>query len=56
MVYDFTGRIVRTVSSSSSNTFLWDGCDLGGNELPDGPCTVHGTSACNTATIQVVKL
>ena len=56
LVYDFTGRIVRTIFSSSDNAFLWDGCDSEGNELPAGAYTIHGISACNTATIQVVKL
>ncbi len=56
LVYDFTGRLVRTISLISGNAFLWDGCDSEGNELPAGAYTIHGTSACNTATIQVVKL
>lgn len=56
VVYDFTGRIVRTISLISGNSFLWDGCDSEGNELPAGAYSIRGTSACNTATIQVVKL
>jgi len=56
VVYDFTGRIVRTICRSSGNAFLWDGCGSEGNELPAGAYTIHGTSAGSTATIQVVKL
>ncbi len=56
VVYDFSGRIVRTISSSSGNTFLWDGCDSEGNELPAGTYSIRGTSAGITATTQLVKL
>jgi len=56
VIYDFTGRIVRTISCVSGNAFLWDGCGSEGNEMPAGAYTIHGTSAGSTATIQVVKL
>ncbi|MCK5131177.1 MAG: T9SS type A sorting domain-containing protein [Candidatus Sabulitectum sp.] len=56
MVYDFSGRIVRTISSSSGNTFLWDGCDSEGTELPAGTYSIRGTSAGITTTTQLVKL
>ncbi len=55
-VYDFSGRIVRTISSSSGNTFLWDGCDSEGNELPAGGYNISGSCAGAIATTMVVKL
>jgi len=55
-VYDFSGRIVRTISSSSGNAFLWDGCDSEGNELPAGGYNISGSCAGVTAATMVVKL
>ena len=56
VVYDFSGRIVRTISSSSGNAFLWDDCDSEGNELPAGTYNLSGSCAGITATTMVVKL
>lgn len=56
VIYDFSGRVVRTISSSTGNSFLWDSCDSEGNELPAGTYSIRGTSAGFTATTQLVKL
>jgi hypothetical protein len=55
-VYDFTGRIVRTIFRNSDNTFLWDGRSSIGEELPAGTYVIQGASAGQLTSVKVVKL
>jgi len=55
-VYDLSGRIVRTLFRNGGTTFLWDGCDSIGDELPAGTYIIEGASAGRLASVTVVKL
>ena len=56
VVYDISGHIVRVLYRSGCNSFLWDGCDSEGNELPSGNYIIRGTSENKTSSATVVKL
>jgi len=55
-VYDLSGRIVRTLFRNGSSTFLWDGCNTSGDELPVGTYIIEGASEGRLASVTVVKL
>jgi len=55
-VYDLSGRIVRTLFRGADGTFLWDGCDSYGNEVPAGNYIVRANSEHQSAPIQIVKI
>lgn len=56
VVFDLSGRIVRTLFKSGGDTFLWDGCSSSGEELPVGSYTIQGASAGRLTSVTVVKL
>ena len=56
VVYDITGRAVKSIIGAGDGSFLWDGCDSNGNELPAGSYSIRGTAGGSTAAVQVVKL
>jgi hypothetical protein len=56
VIYDITGRQVRTLGSSNEMTFLWDGSDCEGNQLPSGAYIIRADTPEARATIKVVKL
>ena len=56
VVYDISGHIVRVLYRSGCNSFLWDGCDSEGNELPSGNYIIRGASAGNAASVRVLKI
>jgi len=55
-VYDITGRMVRELGPGEGSTFLWDGRDDDGNELPVGTYVIRAESQGITAAAKVVKL
>jgi len=56
VVYDISGHIVRVLYGNGENSFLWDGCDSKGNELPSGNYIIRGASENRTSSATVVKL
>jgi hypothetical protein len=56
VVYDLSGRMVRTISRNGEQTFLWDGCSADGDELPAGTYIIQGASEGRLASVTVVKL
>jgi len=57
MIFDITGRFIRTLGDGSGgSTFLWEGNDTSGSEVPSGTYLVQGTSAGGLASVTVVKL
>jgi len=55
-VFDISGRMVRVLSGNEGNSFLWDGCDSEGNDLPAGNYIIRAASAGSNACVTVVKL
>jgi hypothetical protein len=55
-VFDITGRRVKTLASEDGRTFLWDGYDSGGNQLPVGAYIILAESLGITVAVKVVKL
>ena len=57
MVYDITGRLIRSLGNGQGgSTFLWDGKDASGKEVPPGTYLIQGASAGRLASVRVVKL
>ena len=56
VVYDISGHIVRVLYRNGRNSFVWDGCDSEGNELPSGNYIIRGESEYKTSSTTVVKL
>ena len=56
VVYDLSGRIVRTLFRYGSDSFLWDGCSSSGDELPSGSYIIEGASDGRLTSVQVIKL
>jgi hypothetical protein len=56
VVYDISGHIVRVLYGNGGNSFMWDGCDSEGNELPSGNYIIRGASAGREKYTSVVKL
>jgi hypothetical protein len=56
-VFDITGRLIRVLDNdSTSNTFLWDGKNASGQEMPPGTYFVQASSADGLSTVPLVKL
>ena len=55
-VYDISGHIVRVLFGNGGDSFLWDGCDSEGNELPAGNYIIRAAFAGSNACVTVVKL
>ena len=56
LVYDTSGRLVRTLPSSNGNTFLWDGFSSEGVETPAGLYIVVSGDRTSSISTQIVKL
>ncbi|RKZ10402.1 hypothetical protein DRQ25_03085 [Candidatus Fermentibacteria bacterium] len=56
VVYDVSGHMVRILQGNGGDSFLWDGCDSEGNELPAGNYIIRGASGGNTGFVRVVKM
>jgi hypothetical protein len=55
-VYDITGRRVATLPASDGSTFLWDGCDNAGNQLPTGTYLIRAETEDSMTAAKVVKV
>jgi hypothetical protein len=55
-VYDISGRMIRSLGPGEGSTFLWDGRDDDGNELPVGTYVIRAESQGITSAAKVVKL
>ncbi len=55
-VYDVTGRLVRDLTDRQGSSFLWDGRDGSGTEVPTGTYLIHGTVGGELSTLRIVRL
>ena len=56
MVYDITGRLIRSLSDREGSSFFWDGRDASGTEVPTGTYLIQGAVDGQPSSIRVVKL
>ena len=56
MVYDITGRLIRSLSDRQGSSFLWDGHDGSGEEVPTGTYLIQGAVEGRVSSLRVVKL
>lgn len=56
MVYDITGRLVRSLSDRQQDSFLWDGRDASGTEVPGGTYLIQGAVDGQVSSVRVVRL
>gem|GEM_PF-589523 len=56
MVYDITGRLIRSLSDREGSSFLWDGRDTSGAEVPTGTYIIQGAVDGRATSIKVVRL
>lgn len=55
-IYDISGRLVRTLTSSEQSLFFWDGCTSSGEELPSGAYILRAESEGSLSSLKVLKL
>lgn len=55
-VYDITGKLVRSLSDRQGDSFLWDGCDGSGSEVPIGTYLIRGAAEGRMSSLQIVKI
>lgn len=56
MVYDVTGRLIRSLSDRQGSSFTWDGRDASGDEIPAGTYLIQGAVEGQVTSIRVVRL
>jgi len=56
MVYDITGRLIRSLSDLQGSSFLWDGRDGAGTEVPTGTYLIQGAIDGQVSSLRVVRL
>jgi flagellar hook assembly protein FlgD len=56
MVYDITGRLIRSLSDREGSSFLWNGADASGSEVPTGTYIIQGAVDGQATSITVVRL
>jgi hypothetical protein len=56
MVYDIMGRLIRSLSDREGSSFLWDGRDGSGAEVPTGTYMIQGAIDGRATSIKVVRL
>ncbi len=56
MVYDLTGRLIRSLSDRQGSSFLWDGHDGSGEEVPTGTYLIRGVVVGQASSLMVVSL
>jgi hypothetical protein len=54
-IYDLSGRRVRTLDPSG-DSFLWDGADASGSQVPVGAYLVRGAVSGHASSIRLVRL
>jgi hypothetical protein len=55
-VYDISGRMVRALGPGEGSTFLWDGRDDEGNDLPVGTYVIRAEAQDTATAAKVAKL
>jgi len=55
MIYDTSGRLVRRLHYTGGGSFLWDGRDSQGEEVPAGCYTVRAVSNAELKSLTIVK-
>jgi len=56
MVYDITGRLIRSLSDRQGSSFTWDGRDASGTETPTGTYIIQGAIDGQATSIKMVRL
>ncbi|MDM7993588.1 MAG: hypothetical protein QUS11_09760 [Candidatus Fermentibacter sp.] len=56
MIYDITGRLIRSLSDRQGSSFLWDGHDGSGSEVPPGTYLVRGAIDGLVSSLRIVRL
>lgn len=56
IIYDTSGRLIRTLDHSGEGCYFWDGCDSQGNEVPVGSYIVAVQCGAERTALRVVKL
>jgi hypothetical protein len=56
MVYDITGRLIRSLSDREGSSFTWDGRDASGAEVPPGTYLIQGVVDGQVSSVRVVRL
>lgn len=56
MVYDITGRLIRSLSDREGSSFTWDGNDGSGTQVPTGTYLIQGAVDGQVSSIRIVKL
>lgn len=56
MVYDLAGRLIRSLSDRQGSSFLWDGRDATGADVPPGTYLIQGAIDGQVSSIRIVKL
>ncbi|NLP04648.1 hypothetical protein GX411_01680, partial [Candidatus Fermentibacteria bacterium] len=56
MVYDITGRLIRSLSDRQGSSFNWDGHDGSGTEVPAGTYLIQGAVDGRTSSIRLVHI
>ena len=55
LIYDLSGRFVRTLEPGEDGTFFWDGNDSSGNPVSLGTYLVRAQAGEETATLRITK-
>lgn len=56
MVYDVTGRLIRSLSDRQDSSFTWDGRDAAGDQVPAGTYLIQGAVEGQVSSIRLVRL
>ncbi len=56
MVYDITGRLLRSLSDRQGSSFAWDGRDAAGDDVPAGTYLIQGAISGQISSVSVVRL
>jgi hypothetical protein len=55
-VYDITGRLIRNLSDLEGSSFLWDGRDVSGANVPVGTYLIQGALDGQLSSIRLIRL
>lgn len=56
MVYDISGRLIRSLSDREGSIFYWDGRDGAGSEVSPGTYLIRGAVEGHVSSVRVVRL
>ena len=54
--FNITGRLISSLSDREGSSFLWDGLDGSGSEVPTGTYIIQGAIEGKATSIRVVRL